>query len=179
MKEYLTEEKLGEFLKEYFNEGEWIHDKCFLGRNRPDYRNDFYKMIVEFDGYAHYTSTRRIVQDGLKDELYHKNGYKVIHIPYFVQLSEKTISKLFGLNVKYEQKYPHGFIDPKCVLPADFCHLGTKRFFRDLEAFKEIKDEILVSLVKKIESLKNRSLVIPDTEEFNHFLKNFSSSENS
>ena len=102
MGEYLTEEKLGEFLRKHFNEGEWIHDKCFLGRNRPDYRNDFYKMIVEFDGYAHYTSSKRIVLDGLKDELYHKNGYKVIHIPYFVQLSEKTISKLFGLNVKYE-----------------------------------------------------------------------------
>ena len=179
MKEYLTEEKLGEFLKEYLKEGEWIHDKCFLGRNRPDYRNDFYKLMVEFDGYAHYTSSKRIVLDGLKDELYRGNGYKVVHIPYFVQISGKIISKLFSIDVDYVQKYPHGFINSKCVLPADFCHLGIKRFFQDLEAFKEIKDEILVSLVKKIESLKNRSLVIPDTEEFNHFLRNFSSSENS
>ena len=117
--------------------------------------------------------------DGLKDELYHENGYRVVHVPYFVQLSKKTISRLFGLNMEYEQKYPHGFIDPKCILPADFCHLGIKRFLDDLETFSEIKNEIIVSLIKKIENLKNKNLVVPDTEEFNHFLRNFSSSENS
>lgn len=172
MEEYLTEEKLGEFLKEYFNEGEWIHDKCFLGRNRPDYRNDFYKIIVEFDGYAHYTSSRRIVLDGLKDELYHKSGYKVVHIPYFVQLSKNVIHKLFDLNIEFDQTYPQGFIDPKCILPADFCHLGTQRFLDDLKTFKDIKEEILKSLVRKIEILENRDLVVPDSEEFNKLFEN-------
>ncbi len=179
MEKYLTEDRLGDFLRRYFKEGEWIHDKCFLGRNRPDYRNGFYKTIVEFDGYAHYTSSKRIVSDRLKDKLYQENGYNVVHIPYFVQLSEKTISKLFSLNMEYEQEYPHGFIDSKCVLPADFCYLGIRRFLEDLETFSEIKREILISLVKKIEILKNKDLVVPNIEELNHLLRNFSSSENS
>ena len=172
MEKYLTEEKLGEFLQKYLNEGEWIHDKCFRGRNRPDYRNDFYKMVVEFDGYAHYTSSKRIVSDRLKDNLCLKSGYNVVRIPYFVQLSKNVIHGLFNLNIEFEQAYPHGFIDSKCILPADFCHLGAQRFLNDLETFRDIKEEILKSLVKKIEILENRDLVVPDNDEFNKLFEN-------
>ena len=62
--------------------------------------------------------------------------------------------------------------DPKCILSADFCHLGTQRFLDDLKTFKDIKEEILKSLVRKIEILENRDLVVPDNEEFTKLFEN-------
>lgn len=165
MNNYLTEENLGVFLNIYFQQGKWIHDKSFIGRLRPDYRNEFYKMIVEFDGYAHYTTSKRILVDKKKDELYSKEGYRVIRIPYFIQLSKYTIKKLFNININYEQQYPHGFIDNKCILPADFCYLGIRKFLNDLNNFSNIKDEIIESLKNKIIKLGNRQLVVPNIEE--------------
>lgn len=168
--EYLTEESLGVFLNEYFKDGEWIHDKCFLGKSRPDYRNDRYMMIVEFDGYNHYTSTKRILSDNKKDDMYINNGYRVIHIPYFVQLSKDTVKNLFGVDVDIEQKYPHGFVDSKCVLPSDFCYMGITRFINDIRRFGFIKSDIVKSLDDKIEKLGNRDLVLPNVNELNLIL---------
>lgn len=149
---YLTEKFLGDFLVKYFPKGIWLHDKTFLNRKRPDYRNDFYKLIVEFDGYQHYTSAKRILDDKKKDDDAIKAGYKVIRIPYFVQLSTDSIFELFSLKIEnYVQTYPHGFIDPKAILPADFCELGLKKFKSDLVKFEtcEISKQIIKSLIDK------------------------------
>ena len=54
MKKYLTESSLGIFLEKKLG-GNWIHNKSYLGRFKPDYRNESTMTIVEFDGYAHYT----------------------------------------------------------------------------------------------------------------------------
>lgn len=61
--QYLTELTLGDFLNEIFVDGLWIHDKCFIDRRRPDYRNDKLKFIVEFNGYQHYTNSKVILND--------------------------------------------------------------------------------------------------------------------
>ena len=58
---YLTETLLEEFLKHKFINGEWIHNKKFLNYF-PDYRNEYYKLIVEFDGYHHFN----IIMNNLK-----------------------------------------------------------------------------------------------------------------
>lgn len=166
MKDYLTEESLGIFLNEYLREGEWIHDKSFLCKMRPDYRNDSTKTIVEFDGYLHYTSAKRIISDKIKDELYINNGYHVIRIPYFVQLSEQVIYNLFEIDIDYKQNYPHGFIDKTCILPADFCSLGIEKFKNDLKRFHFISDEITKSLLNKIETYGDRRYVLPLGFEF-------------
>ena len=75
--------------------------------------------------------------------------YKIIHIPYFIQLSSETIFKLFNINLPdFKQKYPHGFIDEKALTPLDFNYNGLMKFCNDLIIFeKEIAEDILYSLV--------------------------------
>ena len=41
---YLTEESLGYHLKKIYN-ADFIHNKPFIGRFKPDYRNDDLKIL--------------------------------------------------------------------------------------------------------------------------------------
>jgi len=157
---YLTEHSLSLFLESNFD-GKWIHDKAFIDRKRPDYRNDDLKLIVEFDGYQHYTSSQSIINDLYKTKLYEDNGYKVVRIPYFIQLSSYTIKVLFGVDINFQQTYSHGFIDGKCILPSDFCYLGLKRFKNDILKFSEIENDICKSIIDKINQ-NCKEIVIPD-----------------
>lgn len=147
-KQYLNEKSLGCFLQEMY-QTDFIHDKTIPNSNsrlRPDYRNDDLKLIVEFDGYGHYTNPQVIINDIKKDNLCKELGYAVIRIPYFVQLSPNTIKHLFNIDYKYTQTYKHGFIDKKAVLPASYCELGIEKFKKDLYKFDYIKDDIIQSL---------------------------------
>ena len=166
----LTESNLGENLKLIFNK-DFIHDKSFITRKRPDYRNDELKLIVEFDGPKHYTEAKRIVDDKIRDEFYLQNGYRTIRIPMFIQLTTQTIKELFNIDFNYTQTYKHGFIAnlKTLVLPADFCELGISKFKNDLERFKSAKNEIIDSLKVKIEKLGNIDLVLPPSL---HYLVN-------
>lgn len=148
MKKYLTESNLGVFLEKKLG-GSWIHDKPYLGRFKPDYRNESMMTIVEFDGYAHYTQASRILADKAKDRLYSEAGYKIIRIPYFIQLSRSTCKTMFNVDLDIAQVYPHGFIDKKCTLPADFCELGIERFKLDMSRFANEAEEIINSLKTK------------------------------
>lgn len=155
---WLNEEKLGKALQIVFPSETFIHDKVVPKsgiRKRPDYRCDNPKLIVEFDGAQHYTSLKWCYADKEKDNAYANMGYKIVRVPYFVQLSHDTIEHLFGVNMEFEQVFPHGFIvDKNEVLPADFCSLGYERFLRDIERFLYIKDDILASLHYKHKKYK-------------------------
>ncbi|QDX97008.1 hypothetical protein EGD00_07760 [Pectobacterium carotovorum subsp. carotovorum] len=162
---YLTEKNLGDLLKEVFPELEFYHDSVVPGANnrrrRPDYRCDSEMLIIEFDGDAHYCKAQRIIIDKEKDSDYTNLGYTIFRIPYFIQLTDKIIKSIFRKDISFTQRYPHGFIDYKAVLPADFCELGIKRFLKDLEIFSEYKSDVINSLVLKIEEKKNIDLVVP------------------
>lgn len=163
--EYLNEAKLGEILKILFPNKDFIHDKAVPTssnrRKRPDYRCDDLNLIVEFDGYGHYTVSKNIISDLDKDEDYNNLGYKVIRIPYFIQLTKEVIFDLFDIEIEEElYTYPHGFIDKKAILPADFCELGVKKFKDDLIKFSYIKDDIINSLSKQLE-IKDINIVLP------------------
>ena len=159
--EYLTESKLGEFLRNNSNT-EWIHDKCFQGRFRPDYRSDDLKLIIEFDGDAHYTKASTIIRDARKDKEMKKYNFRVIRIPYFIQLCDNLELCNSVLKTKTHQVYPHGFISDSCVLPADFCELGIEKFENDLNnRFEWARNEILESIENKIKKLKDWRLVLP------------------
>ena len=61
IKNYLTEKLVGDFLKETFPNGEWIHNNKFMSHSfRPDYQNDYYKLVVEFDGYRPHLLDHRL-----------------------------------------------------------------------------------------------------------------------
>ena len=164
MIEYLTEENLKEYVELMYPDTEWVHDKRFKDtRYRPDYVSHEKKLIVEFDGYQHYTSTKAIIRDKAKDKLFSDLGYKVVRIPYFVQMSNSVIKQLFGLEVEVEQKYRHGFIadNSTLVLPCDYCYLGIEKFKEDLKRFSDIKEDIIKSLKVKAEKSGNWDLVLP------------------
>ncbi len=155
---------MGEYLKIVFPNHEFIHNKKVPNsgiNRRPDYRNDELKLIVEFDGYRHYISSSKVLSEDLKTKTYTKMGYKVVRIPYFVQMSNQVIKTLFDVDVDIPQVYPHGFIDSQALLPADYCYLGIMKFIQDLDNFDFIKEEIVASLKNKVKDLQNKFLVLP------------------
>lgn len=63
---YLNEKLLEIYLKYIFYNHEIIHNKVVPDsgiKNRPDFRIDSLKLIVEFDGYMHYNCTKTILKD--------------------------------------------------------------------------------------------------------------------
>lgn len=149
---YLTEKKLGEIFSEILPNKQFIHDKTVPNSNckmRPDYRFEDLKLIVEFDGNRHYQQVEVILKDEQKDNIYKKLGYRIVRIPYFIQMTNKLLQGLFNQEFVYTQVYPHGFIDDNVILPATFCELGIKRFLNDLENFANYREDIILSLQKK------------------------------
>lgn len=91
----------------------------------PDYRydNGKKKIIIEFDGTWHYKYPDKISQDIEKDKAYKAAGYKVIRIPYFIQLMNKVVKQMFGVDVK-EPLFPEGIGSMTYKLhntPKDLC----------------------------------------------------------
>ncbi|HRQ70742.1 MAG TPA: hypothetical protein PLW78_10625 [bacterium] len=164
--DYLTEETLGEVLKILFPENDFIRDKTVPdsgARSRPDYRNDELMMIVEFDGEKHYRESKKIKSELKKNYVFNLMGYKIIRIPYFVQISEIVIKNLFDIDVEYKQKYPHGFISKNVIFPADYCELGIEKFEEDLDRFSYIRKDIISSLKSKITGIGDIDLVLPNS----------------
>lgn len=132
---------------------------------RPDYISHAKKLVVEFDGYQHYTNPTTILRDYRKDIVLVKDGYNVIHIPYFVQLNESVSANLFGEYVTGDPSgfvdYPHGFVDDKATLPSHFCTLGVERFINDLNRFSYIADDIWSSLDVRCKSAGDWRAVYP------------------
>lgn len=160
-KNYLTEDRLYEALRIIFNE-DFVRDRQVpdSGINkRPDFRNDKLKLIIEFDGDRHYSLNKNQKSDLLKTKRYTEMGYKVIHIPYFVQLSNPVIKLLFDIDFDWEQQYPHGFIDEKAMLPVDYNYFGIFRFKEDLKKFEIVKPEIIHSLEAKIKLLGEENVL--------------------
>jgi very-short-patch-repair endonuclease len=161
--DYLTESSLGNNLLLLFGEL-FKRDIIIPGSDikcRADYYSDKLKMIVEFDGPKHFTNAKTIHNDNIKNEVYSKMGLSIIRIPYFIQLSDETISHLFNINTNYEQTYNHGFISDDVILPSDYNELGVKKFISILDDFNFVKFDILESLRNKIKTLKDISLVLP------------------
>lgn len=133
------------YLEEIYPDYKWIHDKV-LGnidgvsyKTRPDYRCEEYKLIVEFDGIAHYTSPDQILRDYKNTEIYERLGYKVIRIPYFIQLTNQNVEKIFGVKV-YTDLFPVGVPSFSVELkntPAYLCPLGIERMAREFKSFPD------------------------------------------
>ncbi|AJR03562.1 hypothetical protein [Siansivirga zeaxanthinifaciens] len=155
---YLTERLLGDVLGIVFPEHEFIHDRIVPNsgtRKRPDYRNDDLMLIVEFDGDKHYREVSKIKSEEEKTICYSNMGYRVVRIPYFVQITPETTRLLFDLEHDYTNDYPHGFIDEGAILPCDFNELGISKFLNDLNRFEIIRHQIIHSIREKIQANNN------------------------
>lgn len=139
----------------------WIHDKP-LGKidgvsykTRPDYRCEEHKIIVEFDGIVHYSNPEQILKDYHLTETYTNLGYKVIRIPYFIQLTNKNVEKLFGIKV-VQQLFPKDIASMSVIeknSPGFLCPLGIERMANEFKQFPEdyeINVKFLESFDKKL-----------------------------
>ena len=128
------------------NVTDWLHDKTFGEHNgikykiRPDYRSESLKMIIEFDGLPHYTDPEVLIKDENNAKIYKECGYKVIRIPYFIQLSNKAVEKIFNVKVDeelFDISYPS--IDGFGVKrnPSFLCYDGVKRMAKEFHDFPE------------------------------------------
>lgn len=133
---------LNEYLKIIFpNTTDWIHDKS-IGiegkRIRPDYRSESLKLIVEFDGLPHYQNPDIIINDKKNTEFYESHGYKVVRIPFFIQLSRNAVKTLFDVDLDFElfdENIPS--MGWGRSTPAYFCPLGIERMLDDFSRFPE------------------------------------------
>ncbi|HBX63200.1 MULTISPECIES: DUF559 domain-containing protein [unclassified Empedobacter] len=136
------------YLKTIFPEiDDWIHNKT-IGQNnsegknilsRPDYRSEKLKLIIEFDGLLHYTKPETIEKDEVNTKIYESFGYKVVRIPYFIQLTRTAVSTLF--NIEYSEELFDESISSLGIkgqnTPAYLCPAGVKRMAEEFYKFPE------------------------------------------
>ncbi len=137
---------LEDYLKIIFpNVDDWVHDKALglvdgkLCRSRPDYRSEKLKLIVEFDGLQHYTKPDIIEKDFKTTKLYQTFGYKVVRIPYFIQLTNKAVKTLFDIEVSeelFDETISSLGIEGQNT-PAYLCPAGVVRMANDFKKFPE------------------------------------------
>jgi len=163
---YLTSDSLFDVLKEAFKTADIVRE-LKLGRYRFDYFLPGHKILVEFDGFFHYTDSNCIRRDLSKNELAVSNGYKLVRWPYWIQPTPMTLKHFFEIKSDIHSEYPQGFIDKNVILPADFCELGIGRFLKEYRMLSVgIQDEIRCSLVNKINEKERKRIsfefVVPE-----------------
>lgn len=114
---------------------DWIHDKVISNlpegvkcRKRPDYRSEKLKLIIEYDGMPHFQSPNQILKDKTATTFYTNLGYKVVRIPFFIQLTNAAVKTLFGVEVNeplFNSYIPSLGIDE--ANPANLCPAGIQR----------------------------------------------------
>jgi hypothetical protein len=165
MSAYLKESGLPDFLGALYPGYSFLFNKQIPGSGqkfRPDAYSASARLVVEFDGWQHYNSASRIKKDWQKYETCGALGLIVVRIPYFIQTCNGLVDRFPGAaEVKVDQDYPHGFVDPKALLPADFCELGVKRFVDDLFNYDFATADIIDSLRRKVTELSDVDLVLP------------------
>lgn len=149
---------LNEYLKVIFPDvDDWVHDKALgltvnnkVCRKRPDYRSEKLKLIVEFDGIQHYTMPDRIKNDVLSTKFYESLGYKVVRIPYFIQLTNKAVKYFFNVDVTEPlfNENIHSMDKNDRNTPAFLCGAGVLRMIEEFKHHPEqyrVNKEFLMS----------------------------------
>lgn len=153
---WLTESRLKNILHELFPKQEIISNKQIIISTKkffPDYRIQSKKIIVEFQGCQHFTSSKIVYKDSIRKKLFENEGYTFIEIPYFIQLTENVIEKLFPMVDLKDftlpfYPYPHGFVHPKSVVPGDFCIKGLDKYVELLSCYP---DEVVHDIDRSLE----------------------------
>jgi hypothetical protein len=145
---------LDDYLKVIFpNVNDWIHNKShpnWKRKIRPDYRSESLKLIIEFDGLQHYNNIERIIDDQEKEKFYQGLDYKIVRIPYFIQLTNMAVKTLFDIKVEeplFNNSIPSLGINEK-KSPANLCPEGIKRMANDFLKFPD-QYKVNVEFLKK------------------------------
>lgn len=140
-----------DYLKVIFpsiKEEEWIQNKkcpnIFVDGKpktyKPDFRNENLKLIIEVDGLLHYTQEQNVIGDREHNKAYLDAGYKLVRIPYFIQLSNNAVRKLFDVNVEeplFDENIPSIPTPKNKGIPTQLCSEGLRRMAEEFHAFPE------------------------------------------
>jgi hypothetical protein len=101
---------------------------------KADFLIESRNLLVEFDGFRHYSSTKVVLRDKAFFCAATEQLYDVVRIPYFIQ-TNVVMPLYFGLDLASQQTatYPHGFVHENCLHPKDFCVAGLKRFIFEVD----------------------------------------------
>jgi len=151
---YLTEKKLAQALREIVG-ASWGGSQLTVpgSKRRWDmwFRDGDRTVVVEYDGDEHYRNTLKIKADNEKDAVARDRGFKVVRVPYWVQLDTVMLKHWFGIDAVIQQDFAHGFISTK-IFPASFCAMGIARFERELASLPEpVKAAVIKSLRDRAE----------------------------
>lgn len=137
---------LEEYLAVIFPEiTDWVHDKTIPNlpegitcRKRPDYRSETLKLIIEFDGVQHFETPAQIRKDIETTLLYESFGYRVVRIPFFIQLTNTAVMEMFNRNVQEKLFNPEiPSMGIQGVNPATICHAGIRRMAEIFQSYPE------------------------------------------
>lgn len=136
---------LDDYLLSLYPDKTWIHDKPFGKRDgqtyriRPDFLCEEEKLIVEFDGLQHYTNPMNIRKDRANQAVYESFGFKVIRIPYFINLTTEVVKDMFGLNIQnnlFDANLPSMSVKWQNT-PAFCCYEGILRMAKDFKRYPQ------------------------------------------
>lgn len=153
---YLVQQKLASALKQIVGAEAWrgTEQRIVVDRKlRWDmvFEDINGKVAVEFDGDEHYRHSLKIKVDREKDACARAAGYRVVRIPYWVQLTTHTLKHYFNLDAEIVQDFPHGFITTK-VFPASYSELGIERFRAELDELPaDVREAVVTSLRDRAE----------------------------
>lgn len=167
--QFLTEKRLKDLVKFVFSNTE-IKFNQKIGKFKPDIFLSEHKLIIEFDGYRHFFIVKNTLRDIALDRFASREKLNIVHIPYFVQIDGNTYPAIFNKYRELDEeitqflksyRYPHGFIDSKAMLPADYCSIGIQRFEFMIDYYSVVRDKIIKSLDNQITNGKDIFEVYP------------------
>lgn len=127
---------------------------------RPDARCEELNLVVEFDGLPHYQDTSVILKDKVKDAYLARLGYKVVRIPYWIQLTNPVIEHLFGVIMKTEMcTLTYSFSDTTkgdfglSICPGNMCEAGRQLMIEQFKSLPKVtQKEVLEDLQRCIDN---------------------------
>ena len=159
---------------------DWVHDKSVPNltdldgkpsRIRPDYRSESLKTIIEFDGLPHYTSPDNILKDVINTKIYESAGYKVVRIPYFIQLTNEVVKELFGIEVQeplFDSKQ-HSISHEWKNTPAYLCVEGVFRMAEEYLRFPQ-QYNVNINHINRDNSDNTRARLLRDLNHTLYYL---------
>ena len=101
---------LDTYLREIFKDvQDWEYKKPLVIKNKsgkkieiiPTYKSEKLKIVIMFYDISHYKTKRQLLKDKKIAELIKQDGnYKLVEIPYYIELTKEVVKKLFNVNVK-------------------------------------------------------------------------------